>query len=285
MKKLISFLEGLAWAIFAPVALWTMEPFARMNRRTRRALERLGFSPLGMFAAQLDYNLGTLDAYKVNRQGQAEVVRQRVYDFQLYPTAGQAQLTFFALPIGQGITSSLGAAVGAAKTYADTNMESAGQFARPKSYLCESIEIVLEPGSSAAANTFAHQPPNQFAAVAAAALLQQVADVNIIRISGWLEFYIGSKTYLWEAPLGSFPPKARLELDAAIASNSATTAEAAAVYAKWGGRPYYLDPPITLESLQNFAVYLKWPGVVATPSGFNARIGVVFDGVLYRLSQ
>lgn len=232
-----------------------------------------------------DYNVDTLNAYKVNRPGQAEVIRQRLYDFQLYPTAGQAQFTFFALPLGQGITSAVGGVVGSAKTYADTNMQGAGSLPRPISYLAESIEVVFEPGSVATANTFTPATPNQFAAVAALAVLAQLQDVNILRISGWLELFIGSKTYLTEAPLGTFPPKVRLDLDAAIASNSATTAEVAAVSSKWAGRPYYLDPPITLETLQNFAVYLKFPAAVATPSGFNGRIGVVFDGVLFRLSQ
>ena len=232
-----------------------------------------------------DYNLETLNAYKINRPGAGEAVRQRMYDFLLYPTAGQNQLTFFALQLGQGVTSSLGAVVGSAKTYADTNMEVSGALPRPKSYLLESIEIVLEPGSSAAANTFTHASPNQSVAVASIASLAQLSDVNILRVSGWFELYIGSKTYLWEAPLGTFPPKVRFEMDAAIANNSATTFEVAAIAGKWGGRPYYMDPPITLESMQNFAAYLKWPGAVATPSGFNARIGVIFDGVLFRLSQ
>lgn len=235
--------------------------------------------------ASYDYTTQTLNDYMVNRPGQAEVIRQRLYDFQLYPTAGQAQLTFFQLPIGQGITSSLGAAVGSAKTYADTNMESSGLLPNPKAYLAESIEIILEPGSSAAANTFAHAPPNVFAVAAALTVLNQIQDVNIIRVSGWLEFYIGSKTYLYEAPLGTFPPKVRMEIDGMIASNSATVAEVGAVVGRWAGRPYYLDPPISLASLQNFAMYLKWPGAVATPSGFNARIGIAMDGALFRLSQ
>lgn len=233
----------------------------------------------------MEYTVDTLNAYKVNRPGQAEVIRQRLYDFQLYPTAGQAQMTFFALPVGQGVTSSLGAVVGTAKTFADTNMEVPGSLPRPKSYLIESIEIAFEPGSSAAANTFLQAAPNVFLAAAAAAVLAQLSDINAVRLSGWLELYIGSKIYLTEAPLGVFPPKVKMELDAAIASNSATTAEVGAVSAKWGGRPYYLDPPIALESMQNFSVTLKWPGAVATPSGFNGRIGVIFDGVMYRLSQ
>ena len=231
-----------------------------------------------------NYNLDLLNRYRVNRAG-AEVVRQRLYDFALYPTAGQAQLTFFGLPVGQGVTSSLGAVVGSAKTYADTNMEAAGMLPRPKSQLVESIEIVFEPGAVSTAATFTQANPSVFATAAAAAVAAQISDVNIVRISGWLEFYIGSKTYLWEAPLGTFPPKVRLELDSALASTSATAGEIATVTAKWGGRPYYMEPPIALESMQNFAVYLRWPGAVATPSGFNARIGVVLDGVQYRNSQ
>ena len=82
-----------------------------------------------------------------------------------------------------------------------------------------------------------------------------------------------------------FPPKAQLTLDAAIASNSATVGESAAVSAKISGRPYMVEPPIYLENNQNFVVQLNWPGAVATPSGFNARVGVILDGYLYRNSQ
>lgn len=232
-----------------------------------------------------NYDLAMLSNYAVNRPGQAEVIRQRLYDFQVYPTAGSVQFTFFAIPIGQAGTSSSGLVNTGTKTYADTNMETSGSLPRPKSYLVESIEIMFEAGSVSTAGTYTVQSPALFIAVAAVTQTRQVDDVNIIRQSGWLEFYIGSKTYLYEAPLGVFPPKVHLEIDAAVASNSATTAEVSVTAAKWGGRPYYMDPPITLESLQNFAVYLKFPAVVATPSGFNGRIGVVFDGVLFRNSQ
>ena len=233
----------------------------------------------------MNYNLDTLNQYKVNRPGQAEACRNRLYDHQLYPAVGQAQMAFFQLPVGQGITSSLGAVVGTAKTLADTNMEVSGALPRPKSFLVESIEVLFEPGSSAAANTFLMAPPNVFNAAAATAVLAQLSDINTVRISGWLEFYIGSKIYLTESPIGLFPQKTGMDLNVAIANNSATTSEVAAVAARWEGRPYFLDPPITLESLQNFSVTLKWPGAVALPSGFNGRIGVGLDGVLYRLSQ
>ena len=234
----------------------------------------------------MDYtNPATFSNYQVVRPGQPEIIRQRLYDYLLYPTAGQAQLTFFANPVGQGVTSAPGAVVGSAKSLADTNMTAAGQLSKGVSYLAESIEVVFEPGTSAAASTFAVFNPSVFAAVSAAAVMDMIADVNVFRTSGWLELYILSKTYLVEAPLGAFPSKTHLELSAAVASNSATTAEVAAATAYCAGRPYYLDPPITLDSNTNFNVFMKWPGAVATPSGFNARVGVVFDGVQKRLSQ
>lgn len=232
-----------------------------------------------------DYSLATLREYSIQNPLKTNVLRQRLYDFQLYATAGVAQMTFFAIAQGAGVTSSLGAVVGSVKTYADTNMDQGGALPKGKSYLAESIEVIFEPGGSAAASTFIQATPNFFNAVAALAILAQLADINALRVSGWLELFAGSTTWLWEAPLGTFPPKVRLDMDAAIASNSATTAEVGAVAAKFGGRPYYLEPAITLDGQMNFAVYLKWPGAVATPSGFNGRIGVVFDGVMYRNSQ
>jgi hypothetical protein len=233
----------------------------------------------------MDYSLNILNQFAVNRPGSSEVIRMPLYDYQLYPAPGAAQFTFFQQPIGQGLASSPGAPVPSAKTYADTNMESAGLLPRPKSQLIESIEVVFEPGSVATAGTYTPAVVASFNAVAAAALLDLINDVNTMRQSGWLELYIGSKVYLWQGPLGSFPPQTRLELDAAIASNSATTAEIAVATAKFGGKPFFLDPPITLESMQNFSVSVKFPAAVATPSTNNGRIGIVMDGVQFRNSQ
>jgi hypothetical protein len=223
----------------------------------------------------------------VNRSQQPEVYRQRMYDFLLYPTAGQTQLLFFSLPQGQGLTSAVGGTAGTVKTVQDTNLEVPNMLPKPKSMLVESIEMYFEPGSVSTANTFTPRQPATAAAVAAVAvLLDGVNDVNQVGISGVLEFFVGSKLYLQEAPLKAFPPKARIEVDTAIGNSDTTTHNAVAVnMAHWGGRPYYLDPPITLESLQNWGVNCRWPAAVAMPSGFNARIGVALDGVIYRLSQ
>lgn len=225
--------------------------------------------------------------YAVNRAGSFEGVRQSLYDFQIYPTAGATQFTFFALPRGQGLSSHTGNA-NAVKGLADTNMDSAGQLPNPKSFLIESIEIVIEPGAVATANTFTVIGAFGFIAVPTAQAPVQVGavnDMNILRQSGWLELFIGSKAYLQEAPIGRFPPKTNFKLDAAISSNSATTATVGVANAQLAGRPYYLNPPVFLAPTQNFNVTVNFPVVVATPSGFNARIGVVLDGFLYRQSQ
>ena len=42
---------------------------------------------------------------------------------------------------------------------------------------------------------------------------------------------------------------------------------------------------MTLQPAVNFDVTLRWPALVATPSGFNGRVGIILDGYLMRASQ
>ena len=214
-----------------------------------------------------------------------EVVRQRLYDFVLYPTAGALVFPMFSQPIGSGVGTSPGTVVGTTKGIWDTNLELASQLPQGKAFWIETIEVVFLPGLSAAANTFTPAVPAVFAAANAAAVLGQVNDVEILRQSGDLEFNISSKNYLTETPLGVFPPKTYNNIDGAVASTSATAGEVGFANAKWNGRPYIVEPAIVLQSGVNFGVNLKFPGLVATPSGFNGRIGVVFDGYLLRARQ
>jgi hypothetical protein len=230
-----------------------------------------------------------LQKYRVNRAGQPEVIRQSLYDFMLYPTAGQTQLLFYSTPKGQGAgangTTSTGAAAGTAKSFADTNMTLGGQLPRFQNYLAESLEVRIEPGSVSTANTFTIQNLGLFHATSVTTSTAAANDVWELQQTGWVELFIGAKTYLQEAPIGRFPPKCRAELDGGLASNSATTGVYSTLVARAGGRPYYLQPRVVLTDSQNFAVTLNWPVAVATPSGFNARVGVVLDGFLYRASQ
>jgi hypothetical protein len=222
---------------------------------------------------------------RVTNPAQSEIVRQRFYDYQLYATAGTTQLSFFQAPIGSGLTTALGGTVGAAKTAWDTNLELGGTLPSGKAFMIESIEVLYFPGSVSTANTYTPASPAVFNATAAAAVSSQLADVNSFYQSGMLELNILSKNYLRETPLIAFPPKTTFNLDAGYASNSATTAEVGAVNMRAAGRPYYIDPTISLQPAVNFEVLLKFPAAVATPSGFNARVGVILDGYFMRASQ
>lgn len=207
--------------------------------------------------------LDDLQKYNVNRAGQVEGIKQSLYDFQPYVAAGQNSLQFFQVPQGQG-----------GKTKADTNMESAGQLPAPKRFFVQSIEIHFYPGS----------PIDSFA-VAAAALPSQADDVYTVLKSGWLDFFIGSKSYLTEAPIGRFPSSTGLKMNSAVASNSATVGEVKSEYANFGGKVYNLDPGILLVPTQNFNLSLNWPALVPLPSTIAGRIGIVLNGILYRNSQ
>lgn len=222
---------------------------------------------------------------RVTNAAQSEVIRQRFYDYLLYATAGATQLTFFSQPVGQGITSSQGSTVGATKNLWDTNLELPNTLPSGKAFMIESIEVLFTPGSVSTANTYTPANLSIFNAVAAAAVFAQVNDVNTFYQSGMLELNILSKNYLRETPLMAFPPKAHLDVTCGVASNSATTAEVGVAFAKAAGRPYYIAPEIALQPAVNFEVLLKWPAVVATPSGFNARVGVILDGYFMRASQ
>lgn len=225
------------------------------------------------------------NARRVTNPSQSEIVRQRFYDYQLYATAGTTQLTFFSAPVGQGLTTALGGTAGTAKTLWDTNLELPNTLPSGKAFMIESIEVLFFPGSVSTANTYTVASPALFNATASAAVQSQLADVNSFYQSGMLELNILSKNYLRETPLLAFPPKANFNLDAALASNSATTALNGAVNMRAAGRPYYLEPTIALQPAVNFEVVLRFPAAVATPSGFNARVGVILDGYFLRASQ
>jgi len=211
----------------------------------------------------------SLEKYNVNRSGQFEAVRQTLYDFQTYAQAGATSFTFFQAPVGQS-----------SKTLADTNMELAGQLPNPKMFLIQSIEVYFFPSGTTTAlpSTAAIADANS----------SFVNDTYNVGRAGWLEFFIGSKPYLREAPLLRFPPKAKLDGFAAAATSltAGAATQTQIAYAAWGGRPYMLTPPILLKPTQNFAVTLNFPTAVAlTANNTTARIGVVLDGILYRNSQ
>lgn len=209
-----------------------------------------------------------LSAYSVNRPGW-EAITATLYDYQAYDTLGHSFLNFFSVPVGQN-----------SKTYSDTNMTLAGQLPKNQEFLIQSIEVQFFPTTP----TSAAQMP---AAFGAQAIAQIINDVYIVTRSGNLNLTIGSKTYLQEAPVGKFPPKTHMCVDAALAdvTTAGDNLQSRIAWAYAGGRPYQLTPaPLLLPENQNFAVSLNWPeGAQAITS--DARIGVILDGILYRRSQ
>jgi hypothetical protein len=233
--------------------------------------------------------LAEFRAAVVARVGQIEVIRQSLYDTIVYPTAGLINMQFFQNPIGQGFSASPGNA-GNVKTLADTNMTNQGVLPAPQAFFVTSIEVDFQAGSSAATvNTFALQTAASSAAAPAAATgivqVPAVNDLSAFYSTGSLTLTIGTKPYLQEAPLLRFPPKARFELNAAVATNSATTAEVGFAKLKAGGRPYNLDPGLGIMTSMNFNVTLAWPVLVATPSALNGAVRVILDGYLFRAVQ
>ncbi len=225
------------------------------------------------------------DRGRVTDPNQSEVQRQGFFDSLLYPAAGTQQLAFFSTAIGAGLTTAIGATAGTAKTGYDTNLQIPNQLPSGKAFQVQSCEVLYVPGSVSTSNTFTIATPGVFAATAAASVYAQAADVFTFYNSGRLQFSILDKVYVDEQPLLNFPSQSGIQFDFAMSSNSSTTAANALISGRCVGRPYIWDIPLTLEPAMNFSVNLLWPGVVATPSGFNGRVVVRLDGYFARATQ
>lgn len=222
--------------------------------------------------------------YRVTNPNDSEVLRQRLYDFMLYPAGGTPELNFFSLPIGQGVATAPGSVAGSQKTDSDTNLQAANMLPSGMKFQIESIEVVFLPGSSAAANTYTPAFPIFSGVTEGVAEANQARDIYTVLNSGLLELNVLQKNYLREPRLLSFPPKAYFDMDVSVATATAA-ADLVAANLKANGRPYFVDPEITINPAENFGVKLKWPGAVALPSTFNGRIGVILDGFMMRASQ
>ena len=206
-----------------------------------------------------------LQTYNVNRAGQPEVIWQPQYDIQSYGTAGATQFTFFQTPIGAS-----------SKTLADTSMVAAGQFPRPTEFLVTGIQVFFQVGAAVA----------QAAVAPASAVQSNWQDAyNVLgKANSWLELYIGSKAYLDDAPLGKFAQQWGLSGGGwrSSASTAVASGEGFVDYARGAGR-YYSITPVKIPANQNFRVTINYPTAVTITTA--AKIGVVLDGFLYRLSQ
>lgn len=237
------------------------------------------FSPY-QFPSMIDLN-----NYKVQNPGTVQIVRQSLYDTVLYPTAGVNQINLFVNPQGAGQSVHPSAPAGQVKSVFDTNMVVSGQLPRFQQFVVESIELYFQPGSVATANLFALSPPAAFTAVAASAIVAAANDVNVFYNSGFLKFTVSNGDLLVESPLRKFPPKADIGFDVALASNSATTGVVSLLYGSAKGRPYMLQPLITLQDNAQFTISLNWTNALATPSTFNGQVRCILDGYSIRATQ
>lgn len=224
--------------------------------------------------------------------GKIEVIKQPLYDRILYPTAGLAgNLQFFTTPQGQGVSSESGVAAASVKSLQDTNMSNAGLLPAPQAFWIDNIQVFVDAGSIATANSYATQVPTFFNATAAATIQAGANDINAILNSGALQLTLGQKPYFQLGPLYEFPPQARKRADtsAAIAGTNAQPAAFGlqSFFADGvGGVPVRrLDPGLGIPTGMNFNIQLLWAALIATPSGFNARIAVHLDGWLFRAAQ
>ena len=197
-------------------------------------------------------SIAALQKYNVNRIDQFEVIWSPLYEYQAYPTAGQTLLTFFQNPVG--------AIAGGLST---TNIRSAGQLPRPQEFLITGVQVTFEVGA--------------VVAQAVAAVQSNWQDVFDVSNSGNLDLFVGSKSYLGDAPIGVFPQQW------GVGGEAASGATTAMDYARPVGK-YYSITPVKLPANQNFNVTLNWPEG-AVPIVTAGVIGIRLDGFLYRLSQ
>ena len=214
-----------------------------------------------------------LAAHRVTVPGTQDEIYAPLYDSATYATAGQTQLTFFALPIGQGTTTAPGAT--GTKTEADTNLTNAGLLPKGNRFYCTGLEFIFLPGNNPG-----------FGATADASLGRNWNDTYAVAKSGWVRFRIQNRDYILDGPLQNFPPVTRL---AGVASVTSTLTAGAATageidYCSFAGMPYNLVP-VFIESNQSFTVQVNWPAAVSLPSTTAARIFCRLRGRLIRDAQ
>lgn len=188
-----------------------------------------------------------------------DVIVEPRYDTVLYPAAGSTLLTFFALPRGQGNTSfQTAGGTAIAKTYADTNMDLAGQL--PGGYYFHLLGFRVMPTWDITD-----------------------ADLHGTLNGGVFQFIIASKPYL-TVPLRTVPQgNGPAGSGASMNSNGyPTLANSYSIRLK----------PLDLEPTMNFQVTLSWPSGQLRPcTTADAAVGghlaglpltVYLDGFLWR---
>ena len=214
-----------------------------------------------------------LAAHRTTVAGQSDEIYAPLYDSIAYPAAGASQLTFFALPLGQGVTSAPGAA--GTKTEADTNLTNAGLLPAGNRFYCTGVEFQFYPGVLPGTGAAADSTAGSF-----------WNDVWAFNKAGWVRFRIQQRDYIVDGPAINFPSSARL---AGIASITSTLTAGASTldqiqYASAAGAPYHIVPTY-ITSNQAFSVQLNYPALVPLPSTSAGRVFCRLRGRLIRDAQ
>lgn len=191
--------------------------------------------------------------YGVNLPDTVELIWQPLYDYQSVVAAATASQLFFQVPNGQS-----------GKTLNDTNMDLPGALPKGQMFVVTSIEVDFTPDltiSSTAAD-------NQF-----------LDDVFDFYRQGNLVFNIGSKAFLKQGPLKTFPPTNRLG-GFTSTTNDGGTATQNYNYATATGKEFQVRG-LVLESNQNFNIDLQNRLALST----TGRCGVKLNGWLARNAQ
>lgn len=206
---------------------------------------------------------------RLNAPGLKEAIAEPLYDFISYDSGATTSLKFFSEQIGVN-----------GKTKHDTNMQASSSLSKGNKFVAMSMEIHVLPGSSA--SSYVRQDPIKTATALGAPNFAN--DVWALLNKGYAEITIGSKPYL-TAPLLAFPAQSGLLISAAAAvenTNTTVQNQITADYARLVGKPFRFEPELPLDENTNFDVTLFWPAAVTLPSGFDARIGVVLQGMRFR---
>jgi hypothetical protein len=225
-----------------------------------------------------------LASHRVGVPGQKDVIWGPLYDYQAYPSAGQATFTFFTNPVGSGTSSAPGAGA-VAKTIFDTNLTVQGQLSLGNEFYMIGSESVFYPGvnnSTSTTASFGINPGRSW--LAAAGPGSFVNDVWQVGNGGQKVLTVGTdRKYINDGPLQLFPPTTRLAMQAAEAFSSATATGNGyeIAYAAWSGEPYTVVP-IYFQSTQSFTMQYLFAAALPTPSAQIGRLGERMRGYLIR---
>jgi hypothetical protein len=203
-----------------------------------------------------------------------DVIVEPRYDTNTILAAGALTLSYFTVPVGQGLSAYAGA--GVAKSYSDTNMDLAGQL--PAGYNFKVLGFRIMPAFWVGS------------ALGAASIIGQLWDSNTWSHGGLCTFTIGSKPFL-RVPIDTIPAG----MGSAGYGGSFTgqfTGAASHGVPQLSNAFTIGKQPLDLASTQNFNVTLSWPLVTANTSAFSGHqpaaglpVRVFLDGYLYRLVQ